>query len=459
MKQIIAVFLILLSIFFICWGVKANTLVKRPDNIEDGKITPWYESTYTAPNEESEWYIDPDIPDDYIKVPGKDDIYMVMKNGVIDHYVKRVPAKGRGYDFIAYNPDIPETYEKVDGLEDVYKVTDEKGNVSYKKYVRNKDDQTFAFVDVDENGNYLNLNNDATTIDDKHKLVDSNENLYALYNENNVKIGYQKRVKDKDGKFKWINAEAPKKKEVGNNGIKNRASNNTEDTSQYVDKPAPIDDSKIINSDGSYVVTSKNTNVKTVDGYKIRYETTTKTTYAKDGSVLHMETSDPVQVSKEKITGANATPDPSKIENTLDKELSRVSAKVSYNTDKASQVLSKLNAARKSEGANALKMDTSSDLYKIAKIRAADMALYNHGQNNSPMYGKPADMCKRFGLNYVNITQIAYKGSEKSASEIHTTNHNTDQARPTRVSTAYGQVAIAIVDQDGMTYEVEVYAQ
>lgn len=48
-------------------------------------------------------------------------------------------------------PDIPENYEKVEGLENVYKVTNSDGSISYVKYVRN-DDDTFTFVPVDKKG-------------------------------------------------------------------------------------------------------------------------------------------------------------------------------------------------------------------------------------------------------------------------------------------------------------------
>ena len=465
MRRILLIFLLLVSAFFITWGVKANTLVARPDNIEDGKVVAWYESSYTAPTSDDEWYIDPSIDEKYIKMPGKDDIYMeVDEKGNVIGYVQRIKQANGEYTFETYNKDIPENYEKVPGVKDVYKVTDENGKTAYKKYVRNKDDNTFAFVDVDKNGKMINLDTDATKIDSKHKLVDSKTNLYALYNDDNVKVGYVKRKKNKKGKYKWVEAEPPKMEKVGNDGVnqfaeeskkKMTASTDSSDTSG--EEPAPLTDEEIINADGTRTDTELKTSSETKDGYKYIYQTPIVTTYDKDGNVVSIKEGERKQVSKEKLVGSDATPDPTQIAGTLDKELSRVSSKVSFNTKKANQLLALINAEREQEGLPSLKMDTSSDIYKVAQISAADMAIYNHASNTSPMYGKLDDFNKRFGLNLVNITGDRWKTSERSAQDIN--NRFQSTYSETRMSKFYNQVGIGIVDQDGMTYVIEVFAQ
>ena len=89
----------------------------------------------------------------------------------------------------------------------------------------------------------------------------------------------------------------------------------------------------------------------------------------------------------------------SKIKSTLDKELARVSSRVEFDTKKANDVLTKLNAQRKSEGLSSLSMDTSSEAYKLACIRAADMAIYDYSSSTSPMYGTLNDMCNLWKIS------------------------------------------------------------
>ena len=73
------------------------------------------------------------------------------------------------------------------------------------------------------------------------------------------------------------------------------------------------------------------------------------------------------------------------------------------------EILNKLNAQRQKNGVPTLKMDTSSDIYKVALIRAADMAVYNHASNTSPLYGKTIELGDRFDISLVNVTQNMWK--------------------------------------------------
>ena len=189
------------------------------------------------------------------------------------------------------------------------------------------------------------------------------------------------------------------------------------------------------------------------------YKVTTTKIYDSNGTLLKSHTSDPEVISKTKITGKDASPDFSDIASTLDQEVTRMSNKVDFNTSKANEILNKLNAQRQKNGVPTLKMDTSSDIYKVALIRAADMAVYNHASNTSPLYGKTIELCDRFDISLVNVTQNMWKTSKVSASEIHTRFQATDSSRETRMSEGYGQVGIAVVDQDGETFVIEIFAQ
>lgn len=91
MKRITLTFMILLSVFFTIWGVKMKHPINRPENVKEDTETPWYETKYQAPKADDEWTLDPEIPLNYIPVPGEDELYMVVDDsGNITNYRKRV---------------------------------------------------------------------------------------------------------------------------------------------------------------------------------------------------------------------------------------------------------------------------------------------------------------------------------------------------------------------------------
>ena len=460
MRKIAYIFLCLLSTFFICWGVKARALVKRPSNLNEDVETSWI-SSYSAPKAQAEWVLDSNIEPNYVPVPGKEDYYYVVDDdgNVIQmrHRIKQIDGSYKWEDVEDENI---AGMEVVDKENKIYKTTDSEGNKKYVKYIRN-DDNSFAFVDVDKKGNYLNFQTDATTIDKNHILEDSSNNLYGLYNDNGVRIGTVKRVDNKDGTYSWkLVKDSKKKKKVGNDAAnKTTSSKKNTDSNQYNESSEQLNDEETDSSQGTITKTSTETYSETKDGYKIMYKVTTTKIYDSNGTLLKSHTSDPEVISKTKITGKDASPDFSDIASTLDQEVTRMSNKVDFNTSKANEILNKLNAQRQKNGVPTLKMDTSSDIYKVALIRAADMAVYNHASNTSPLYGKTIELCDRFDISLVNVTQNMWKTSKVSASEIHTRFQATDSSRETRMSEGYGQVGIAVVDQDGETFVIEVFAQ
>ena len=366
MKRITLTFMILLSVFFTIWGVKMKHPINRPENVKEDTETPWYETKYQAPKADDEWTLDPEIPLNYIPVPGEDELYMVVDDsGNITNYRKRVKQADGSWVWQDVNPDIPDNYEKVDGLDNVYKVTNKDGTTEYKQYVRN-DDDTYCFVPVDEKGNPLDLKNDASTISKNYVHADGN--IYALYNKDNVKMGYRERVKNNDGSYSWKVADPPKTSKIAGNGSglvtkknQNTSSGSSNNSSSSDANKTLVGDSgnsstKKINSDGTYTITEKTVDTKTENGYTITYQTTVNSTYSKDGVLLSTKKDGPYEVSRVAATEETAKADQSKIASTLDGELSRVSAKVTFDTNKANEVLAKLNAERKNQGLNTLSM-------------------------------------------------------------------------------------------------------
>ena len=118
-----------------------------------------------------------------------------------------------------------------------------------------------------------------------------------------------------------------------------------------------------------------------------------------------------------------------------------------------------LNAQRASQGLSQLTMDTSSDAYKLACIRAADMAIYNASSTTSAMYGTLNDMVNRWNVSHSKTPSENVWGTpSKSASEIHSRFQAVDGMRNLRMSAEYTSVAIAIVDTaEGQTYIAEIY--
>ena len=137
-------------------------------------------------------------------------------------------------------------------------------------------------------------------------------------------------------------------------------------------------------------------------------------------------------------------------------ELSRVSAKVAFDTNKANEVLAKLNAERKNQGLNTLSMSASSEAYKIACIRAADMAIYDHS-SSSPMYGDLNALVSRYHCTTSHASENIWKASTKTAAQIHTRFQANTGSRKVRMSSGYTEVGIAIVEKNNQTYVAEIY--
>lgn len=142
LKKIVTVFIALLLVFISAWAVKAKVPAMRPNsyvnglNSEDGV---WWNQSLSAKADE-QWVLDPEIPDNYLSVPGEDEMYMVVdENGNIIQYRHRVKQDDGSWVWEDVTTDIPDNYEPVAGLKDVYQVVDENGNTSYYKFiVKNK---------------------------------------------------------------------------------------------------------------------------------------------------------------------------------------------------------------------------------------------------------------------------------------------------------------------------------
>ena len=91
--------------------------------------------------------IDPDIPRNYIPVPNRNEMYMVLdENGEVYDYKIRVKV-GSEWEWEDVFPGIVDVPDE----QDLYMVRKEDGTISFFKYIRNTD-STYMFIETDEDG-------------------------------------------------------------------------------------------------------------------------------------------------------------------------------------------------------------------------------------------------------------------------------------------------------------------
>ncbi|MEJ9112912.1 CAP domain-containing protein [Bacillus paramobilis] len=72
------------------------------------------------------------------------------------------------------------------------------------------------------------------------------------------------------------------------------------------------------------------------------------------------------------------------------------------------RVVELTNAERAKQGLPALKIDT--ELSKVARVKSEDMQKNNYFDHNSPTYGSPFDMMKKFGISYTSAGENIAQG-------------------------------------------------
>ena len=145
----------------------------------------------------------------------------------------------------------------------------------YVRYLRNSDN-SYAYVDCDSDGNDTD-DKDASTIPSNYICV--SENVYAVYNEHGVLIGYRERIIDENGNYVWVVTDKPvdavlpdsnggnNNSSNGNDGGNGSSGNNSSNGSSNIFN-TPDDDSGSVteeetkqeyNSDGTYTQTTSYT--------------------------------------------------------------------------------------------------------------------------------------------------------------------------------------------------------
>ena len=479
MKKAFILFIATLLAFIGTWMIKSKTPAVRPDSYQNGLsgLGNWWISTVSADDVDSIWKLDPEVPDNYIPVPGENELYMVIdENGHILKYRQRTKQTDGAWIWKDVNPDIPKNYEKVDGLDNVYKVIDENGIVHFYRYVRNKDNDTYAFVEVDEFGNDLEIKI-PTGIDIPDNFIHMGDNVYAILNEHGVVVGYKQRYIDSNGNYAWRNVEKPDLSvsenplnmdytswlgEITGEDIRGGISvSKNPDISmpEIIVVPAdPQTTQTQMLSDGTYVDTETLYTTEKSGEYIVTYMTTVQKTYSSNGELLMTKMDGPTEISREAITNnTGETPDKSKIATTLSAEYARISVGISFRDGLANEILAHINAERAKEGLPALSMSSSGDSVKLAKSRAAAMAKFDSSDYKNPLYGDLQSMMQRFGISGIPSENTWRTSSSRTAKDIHSRFLATESARAAMLEKIYTEVGIGIAEKNGYIYICEVY--
>lgn len=298
LKKILIVFLALLIAFICIWTIKMRTPLTPADPYETGLSgeTPWWQtSNGEAPTADADWVLDYEIPDNYVPVLGMDELYMVIdEDGNIVKYRQRIWNEEEGiWEWKDVNPDIPQNYEAVEGLENVYRVTDIDGTVRYYKYTRNSDD-TYFFTEVDSEGNPIQ--NYALTDDEipANFIRIEGTNVYAVYNEYGVLVGYKERVQNEDGTYSWVDCNAPE----SSTGIADGSGAIPGASGGSASGDIILNGGNVTQTEQGYVETKTQTTTERSNGWIIVYETVVTRTYDTYGELVSTKTEGPTEINR-----------------------------------------------------------------------------------------------------------------------------------------------------------------
>ncbi|WP_214481790.1 CAP domain-containing protein [Bacillus sp. SM2101] len=108
------------------------------------------------------------------------------------------------------------------------------------------------------------------------------------------------------------------------------------------------------------------------------------------------------------------------------------------------EVVDLTNAERAKNGLSALKIDE--ELSKVARTKSADMQSNKYFDHNSPTYGSPFDMMKKFGITYKSAGEnIAY--GQKTPQEVVNAWMNSEGHRKNILNSSFTHIGVGYVEQ------------
>ena len=468
MKKLILIFAMSVVILGTVWYFRSTTPTERNDTVIYNKgAGVWWDTTMWA-NVKTDpgWILDPDIPANYIPVLGAEETYMVLnEDGTVNRYRKRFKDDAGNWvwsDII--EDDMPVSFRPSAVDDDIYSYIGSNGVIELYRYVRNGDD-SYAFVPVDENGNDVGY--DLPQGDSlPENLVLVKDNIYASLDDHGVIIKLWERNINELGAIYWQEIHRPYQN--AGSGVTDPYSdwdNNhlspvmTEKmASEAVGTKPVILPNGVTLSEGQTYSTETYTESKTTGGWKVTYETMYTYIYNADGSLFATYKDGPNEIGRVQVVEQHSdlSADAAAIESNIQAEAIRVTAGLTYKRDIAASVLAGLNAYRSENGSVPLTMSYDSDAGRLSEIFAADMAKYNYGDIESPLYGTIEDLAKRYGINKA-VSINVWRCAEKTADDINKRLQSVESSRSVRLDGSKTEVGISIVAKDGFFYIAEVF--
>lgn len=119
------------------------------------------------------------------------------------------------------------------------------------------------------------------------------------------------------------------------------------------------------------------------------------------------------------------------------------------------QVASLTNSERKAAGLGSLTLD--SQLSKLARMKAEDMAKNGYFSHTSPTYGSAFDMMKKYGVSYRTAGENIAKG-QKTPEAVMKGWMNSSGHRANILNGAYTHIGVGYAkDSKGNTYWVQIF--
>lgn len=447
----------LIIVFSVSWYLKPTTPKERnmelSYNEEEGQW--WDTSNLSSVKTDEAWILDPEIPVNYVPVIGEDEVYMVLNDdGTVNRYRKRVKDDVGSWVWEDIVKDDEPVSFKTTEMENVFQVVADDGSESYVEYLRNADG-SYAYVDVDSNGQWLNKETPKGTDIPKNFVSVDGKNLYAEVNEYGVILRFWEKIVDETGAVQW---------QVTQNSFSNASSGvlspldgfnlGSNSNLNYPSMNTP----NFNLLEGQTIETNTQIETKITGGWQITYETVYTYVYNADGSLYATHKSGPYETERTQVYAAETDldKDAGAIESTIDAELIRVSSKFKYEENIAASVMAELNSIRSGYGLGNISMSANGNATKLAKIFAADMAKYNYADIESPLYGSINNLASRYGVQG-NISLNVWRCGEKTADEINTRFQTLNSARDVRLAANIREGAVAIVSNNGFFFVVEVF--
>ncbi|MGX7627793.1 CAP domain-containing protein [Bacillus thuringiensis] len=107
------------------------------------------------------------------------------------------------------------------------------------------------------------------------------------------------------------------------------------------------------------------------------------------------------------------------------------------------RVVELTNAERAKQGLPALKIDT--ELSKVARIKSEDMQKNNYFDHNSPTYGSPFDMMKKFGISYTSAGENIAQG-QRTPEEVVQAWMNSTGHRANILNNGFTHIGVGYVE-------------